>query len=475
MTNCPNLCTAQKCEELERRVKSLEVDVAQLKKVVEQLKTINIDGNIVNDNLQIDVSNPFNSDSVTVDMSAFALEREFRNHVDTKVRDGNSLSHGYQPNLDFDLVLSSQFNLLTQKRELVIDGFVELENERKNARDAQAIEDSNDIDFEYVFTDIRGQNNQFELFTAVKINGIVKSDTAIFEVVNDTNISLDGFVENGKLKLFVATQSDSDSVTIDLPFDIDLDGYFENNKLYLTAQTQSDRDTVVIDIPFDVRINIDGFVENKNLKLFVATQYDSDSATIALPFVFQEDFDEHLAGAIDVVHKFDPAISINFFKYADNDYYFGVTWWENYSLAGANDDQILTIDMFDLEECCNRLDNKLNDISDLVRAENNQNQALLSGLEALLELRSGELETAINDVRQELQIDINGAFYSDFSYQFETDEDGDLVPTYAEESSVVATYSGRGIRGLHEAIRIIGANQKPIHTAAVKGISAKVP
>ena len=285
MSNCQDLCTAAKCQELEDRIQELE-------EVVEQLKQINVSGLIVNDDLQITVANGFNHDTESIDMSAFVLERIFRDHIDTPIQENSFLSHSYVPNF----------------------------------RVALGIHDDDD---------------RYYLDATITIES--ETDTDYVEWLKE------GVIDD---------------------------------------------------------ISIDGSVANKQLNLTVSTNIHTDTAVIDLPFVLQEDFDEHLEGAINIVHKFRPAINLTAYS-ANEEFRIGVSWYEQISGILETSETTLPIDEMDfseviekIEECCETLSNKIiseaSDTRNTVTTENDQNEAIIGSLTYQLDLRTGQIESKID-------------------------------------------------------------------------------
>lgn len=161
MTNCQDLCTASKCQELEARIQELE-------DVVEQLKQINLSGIVTNDDLQITVANGFDFDTATIDMATFALDRDLNNHISTQVNE--SEGHIYEPDIDVDLSIT---------------------------------EYSDDLIVSVTFT--------------LDDRTVGSSDNLEVETGSST-IAINGSVADKKLQLTVSSNQASDTATIDLPF-----------------------------------------------------------------------------------------------------------------------------------------------------------------------------------------------------------------------------------------------------------------
>lgn len=379
--NCPDLCTKAKCEELEQRIEQLE-------QIVEDLKQINISGIVTNDNLQITVANAFNQDTETIDMSTFALDRDLQNHIDTLINDGSNIAHKYEPDLDLELSI---------------------------------YQDS---------------------FSNYNLKAII-------------------YLEQENVEKEVTWASNNQPATI----------------------------------------SINGSVANKKLFLTVATNTDTDTATIDLPFVYQEDFDEHLDNPIDVAHNFQPGISLNY-DINSTDLAISIEWFEvmsgiseigrvniplselinlEYIIIHANsigngEVQLLSaIQINGVEQNDTTSffipDMNCQNLEDLIRTENDQNQALLDALYYQIELRTGQIEAKTDEIYRELTQDISGVIDSDYSYIFEADADGNPKPIHPKITKIPTNYSGRGIVGIKNVLELLSKNQDRIFDATTKGIS----
>lgn len=327
---CPDLCTKAKCEELEQRI-------IQLETIVEQLKQINIEGSLIGENLNLTVFNNFWSDTKSVDLSDFCTDTRLDLHIASPVNGNPFLSHLYIPNVSVDL------NLIEFNNQYSLDAVVTVDT---SSGIDSITWSKTDFDFQQVFLDVTQEGNQTELFVSVKINDVVRSDTALFTIDNNNNqtINIDGSVANKQLFLTVATDSDIDTAIIDLPF------VTQDDFDYHVSTKVNDSDGH----EYENTINIDGIYENERLYLTVATDSSQDTATILI--------------------SIDETIN-NYFN----------------DIVNYNIDLLPAINA--IENCCQRL-----------ITENNQNQALLDALYYLIELRTGQLENLNNEILNELRV-----------------------------------------------------------------------
>jgi hypothetical protein len=213
--NCPDLCTKAKCEELENKITELDNRLTEVEEIIEQLKDIQIDGKLSGEFLELEVKNFFVTDNVDIDLTDFCTDERLDDHIDTKVNVDSSLSHEYEPNF----LLSAK--LFENPNDFLLNISLTLEGENK----FQLVTwDKHKPDFEQVFVDVTEPNGgQQEIFVSVKIDGIVKSDTALLSTGSGNNpINIGGSYQNDILTLTVATDTDTDSDTILIPLQQDI-------------------------------------------------------------------------------------------------------------------------------------------------------------------------------------------------------------------------------------------------------------
>ena len=127
------------------------------------------------------------------------------------------------------------------------------------------------------------------------------------------------------------------------------------------------------------------------------------------------------------------------------------------SVNGNSDEDTFSIDM-NIDECCNKLIELINNnFSNLTNQLNNLEDAL---------------NKEIQEVYDEVTIDISGTANGDYTCTFPTTEPPNSrpIPAYAESKSQQKTYTGKGLQGLHENLKLINTNLDQIHKEACKAI-----
>jgi hypothetical protein len=170
-------------------------------------------------------------------------------------------------------------------------------------------------------------------------------------------------------------------------------------------------------------INIGGSVAGKYLYLTVATASHTDTATIYLPI------DEEIT---------------NIFN-------------NNYNETMTCD---LTPVLLAISTCCQEL-----------KTEIDQNQALIDSLIYQIELRTGEIKTLSELISSKLDFEFSGQALTNLTCEFETDNDGDIIPTYALSEYDFISYQYIGFQGIHELLKVIINNQTILHDTACKTVS----
>ena len=110
----------------------------------------------------------------------------------------------------------------------------------------------------------------------------------------------------------------------------------------------------------------------------------------------------------------------------------------------------------ELKNCCDELINLIsNNFNDLNNKINNLEDAILND---------------IGQVKEVVTIDVSGGINSSYQCEFPLDENDNPLPTYAESIKQEISYSGVGLAGLHENLKVINANLDAIHTDICKAV-----
>ena len=233
---CQDLCTKEKCEQLENNIVYLNGIVSNLVNTVNQLL------------IQID-----------------SLENQLNNHIDTKVNSDSSLAHQYNPNFLLNLdIKEEQFYYIITCR-LTLEG---------ESKEDEIILDKDNDEF-----DLNAVISGKQLYISLYQQGL-DTDIATVELPFTYQSDFDTHINTN-----VNSQNDfAHKYTPVVSVQTNL--YDENDIYNLTTKVQVDLefDQDNVSLPkSNNEINIDGSVAGKYLYLTVATQNDTDTATIYLP------------------------------------------------------------------------------------------------------------------------------------------------------------------------------------------------
>ncbi len=285
--NCADLCTAAKCQELERRIEELETIINE--HLIQKIPYahgwegdcnifLSLTGTTLNAEIYIDNIGE-GSDSVEL---PFVTQAEFDNHVGTLVNGNSNLAHTYVPEIDHNLSIAET-------------------------------------------------NGQFTLTSRINLEGTPAEDSIVIPLNNsESNLSIDGTVTGKTLLLSVGDGNSQDTAEIPLPFVlqddfdehlredipnahdynpfIDVNVGIEQNTLFVDVaiDDSSDSGTTELLLP-EIKVfpslNAD-LIEN-TLFIDVEINGNSDVATVDLPFVTQNEFNNHKNDAIPDAHNFD--------------------------------------------------------------------------------------------------------------------------------------------------------------------------
>ncbi len=116
---------------------------------------------------------------------------------------------------------------------------------------------------------------------------------------------------------------------------------------------------------------------------------------------------------------------------------------------------------------CDQLENEIKDCCDQLINLINNNFSDLNN--KIINLENVILDD-IGQVKEVVTVDISGTTNGDYNCQFPLDENDTPLPTYAESIKVQKSYSGIGLEGLHENLKLINANLDAIHTDICKAV-----
>ena len=437
--NCADLCTAAKCQELERRIEELETIINE--HLIQKIPYahgwegdcnifLSLTGTTLNAEIYIDNIGE-SSDSVEL---PFVTQADFDNHVGTLVNGNSSLAHTYVPEIDHNLSLAET-------------------------------------------------NGQFTLTSRINLEGTPAEDSIVIPLNNfESNLVIDGTVTEKILLLSVADGNSQDTAEIPLPFVlqddfdehlrtdipsahdynplIDVNVEIQENTLSVDVAIDDSSDTGTTELQLDVFPSLNADLIENTLFIDVDINGNSDTTTVDLPFVTQNEFNSHKNDAIPDAHNFNSNVDVT------------LTWDEQDNLTvrvileGIGEDESSVVIDMNLDEILNELgnvENKLTDIGESVTRENDQNQALLDDLKSQIDLKTGELQSAIESL---LQDQISGSFEIGFSTPPKDDNDVITPIGYMEyQSSSTVSYNS-----LNEALSGLDQKLTALHQDICKSI-----
>ncbi|MGK7949883.1 MAG: hypothetical protein AB4368_14135 [Xenococcaceae cyanobacterium] len=189
--NCPDLCTADKCRELEARIVQLE-------------QAVNILNELIDNHLELDIPFAHDYNPSELDLSNYVTRSEFNNHTATNIPD----AHNYIPSINVDIFPQEDGNNILK---IQVDG--------QSDEDSFQVPTYNLDDIEFkVFNE---GNGFFRLVLSID-NRDISDVIDIGELYNKEDpltsaVQIEGFYQNGGIFLSVASTGGVDTAFISLP------------------------------------------------------------------------------------------------------------------------------------------------------------------------------------------------------------------------------------------------------------------
>ncbi len=395
---CPDLCTAAKCEELERRIGALEQALelleasfeAHIQQDIPQAHNyeprVNVEADISDGTLIVDVAIDQQSDSATVDLP--------------------------KPDVNVEADIS--------EGTLIIDVSVGDRN------------DSATVDLP-----------EFDHNPIVRVSAGIAGDYLIIDVeVNDSNdsatvelpdrcVNVEADISDGTLIFDVTVGDRNDSATVDLPvYDVNVEADISEGTLIFDVTVGDRNDSATVDLPvYDVNVEAD--ISEGTLIIDVTVGDRNDLATVDLP------------------PKFVPFVVLDVFPTDKNCFVIQA------SVNGRTDSDSFCIEIPEMN--CDELKNLI--ISSFNNLDNQ-----LANLE-------NAIQHEVKEVYDQVTIDITGDANSDYQCQFTTDEENaEIIPGYAQSIVVQKNYTGKGLQGIHENLKLINTNLDALHQDVCKAV-----
>lgn len=402
MSNCPDLCTAAKCEELERRIEELENKLelhilaninansnlahTYYPEIDHQLKIVQLEDEVrIFSDIYLEGTFA-GSDSII--QLPFVTKKEFNDHVLTQVNADNDLAHTYNPEIDNNL---------------------------------SAIVNDNNIT---VVSDIYLEGKQATAQTEIPFNNF------------ESNLKIDGTVTGKTLLLSIADGNSSDTAEIPLFFVLQ-DDFDEHLKLDIPKAHNYE--------PVEPIVNVNANILDDTLFIDVAVNDSSDVATIELPV-------------------FEPIVSVNA-NILNDTLFIDVAVNDSNDVATVELPSIDIPDM-NCDELETALKNGLDDLKRTVQQENDQNQARIDGLNFQLDLRTGEISDLVNQVLTELNQSFLDSFVVGGCQEKTVEVNGEENPATwgeTEYTPINIPVAGAGIIGIAQLIKTINIQVSALH------------
>ena len=422
---CPDLCTAAKCEELERRISALEQALELLEasfeahtqqdipKAHNYEPTVNVEADISDGTLIIDVSVDDSNDSATVDLpkSQLQLGSAFENNILTiQVQDGESgdvtqVSINSQVNVEADI----------SDGTLIVDVTVGDSN------------DSATVDLPESNVNVEADISDGTLIIDVTVGE--SNDSATVDLP-ESNVNVEADISDGTLIIDVTVGESNDSATVDLPeSNVNVEADISDGTLIIDVTVGESNDFATVDLP-ESNVNVEADISDGTLIIDVTVGNRNDSATVDLPM-------------------FKPFVVLDVFPTTDNCFVIQA------SVNGHSDSDSFCIDIPDMN--CDEL-------RDLIIGSFNNLDNQLANLE-------DAINREVKDVYDQVTIDITGKANSGYQCVFETDEETGRVNTdYAQSKIVQKDYTGKGLQGIHENLKLINTNLDALHSDICKAV-----
>ncbi len=433
MSNCGDLCTAAKCEDLERRIEALEQDLKLLEASFEAHTQQSIpEAHKFEPAWDVDVD--FRNDRIFV---AVTIDGDSRH--DTAILPNHQIDVEASFNKRTNILRIDVSNKISKDFVLVEIPIPEIPEYKKPEIEAQIFADLIE-DHLIVEIDVNGSRNEADVYL-----GDYKHEKS--------NLKLSGLFQSEKLYLTVADGESTATEVIDIPLPepyepefLDVALHVENGGLGIEVRLDDLGAVDAVELPKFEPEFLDVTLHVENGGLGIEVRLDD-------------------LGAVDAVELpvFEPFVTVDVFESDNGRFVVKV------SVNGDTDEDSFVIEIPEMN--CDRLEEKLDrccsEITDL-----------LDSLSLQLTNAESIINQSVDEVYREITIDISGTAQSNYScsepLEDEDDPDSDSLPLpYISESEDV-DYSGRGLAGIHENLKIINQNLDRIHEASCKSIQPMV-
>src|SRR6056300_769705 len=294
----------------------------------------------------------------------------------------------------------------------------------------------------------------------------------------ESNIKIDGSYSADVLTLTVADGESFDTAQISIPLpeipelpepiksNLKIDGIFQSDVLTLTVADGESFDTAQISIPLPEipelpelpepvksNLKIDGSFRSDVLTLTVADGESFDTAQISIPL---PELSKHVESNL----KIDGSYSADVLTLTIAD-------GESFDTTQIQIELSEEMNCDDLTDELRNLQNIL--VAEIEESENNLFNKV-DGIKNELLNDLLDIKNDVDDVIDAVTVDISGNMDSQLICTFPVTDDEKPVPVYAFSESTLTNYSGVGLAGIHETLKLISNNITTIHSDVCKAI-----
>src|SRR6056300_1593935 len=294
----------------------------------------------------------------------------------------------------------------------------------------------------------------------------------------ESNIKIDGSYSADVLTLTVADGESFDTAQISIPLpeipelpehvesNLRIDGSYSADVLTLTVADGESFDTAQISIPLPEipelpelpepvksNLKIDGSFRSDVLTLTVADGESFDTAQISIPL---PELSKHVESNL----KIDGSYSADVLTLTIAD-------GESFDTTQIQIELSEEMNCDDLTDELRNLQNIL--VAEIEESENNLFNKV-DGIKNELLNDLLDIKNDVDDVIDAVTVDISGNMDSQLICTFPVTDDEKPIPAYAFSESTLTNYSGVGLAGIHETLKLISNNITTIHSDVCKAI-----
>lgn len=251
----------------------------------------------------------------------------------------------------------------------------------------------------------------------------------------------------------------------------------ENNTLTIEVTIDEQKDFSQTTLPTHQKSNLslNGSYQSEILTLTVADGESQDSIEITIPLPVPEIPETEECNLNINGSYLDEVITITY-NYCDQTNSFQIpipisnkitNIINNNNYGGGNGDLNCPNIETKIDDCCAEILSAINSLQTNVISEIFNSENILSNQ---INNTESKLTNDIQTVNDAVCIDITGTTSGEYSCEFEVDEEGNTIPTYAVSKVKDKSYQGKGFLGIHEILKLIHENLTYLHSDVCKAV-----